>query len=104
VFAYCRALSGVFRPVKKHFGLGGEHGLYCFKPTRACHLFDDGASICDIQLLFRHQTPLITMVYLKSLGRVERGAYLIRAERFKTSTIDYIPVDHRQFCKDYLQP
>jgi site-specific recombinase XerD len=61
-----------FRPVKKHFGLGREFGIYCFKATRACHLYDDGAAIRDIQLLFRHATPYITMAYLKSLGRVER--------------------------------
>lgn len=65
-----------FRPVKKHFGLGDDYGLYCFKSTRACNLFDDGASIRDIQLLFRHSTPLVTMEYLKSLGRVERGRVL----------------------------
>lgn len=62
-----------FRPVKKHFGLGAEYGLYCFKSTRACHLFDDGAPIRDIQMLFRHSDLYVTMKYLKSLGRVERG-------------------------------
>jgi site-specific recombinase XerD len=62
-----------FRPVKKHFGLGDDYGLYAFKSTRACHLFDDGATIRDIQVLFRHSDPYVTMKYLKSLGRVERG-------------------------------
>ena len=62
-----------FRPVKKYLGMGNDRGLYCLKGTRACHLFDDGASVRDIQLLFRHADPLITMKYLKSLGRVERG-------------------------------
>jgi site-specific recombinase XerD len=62
-----------FRPVKKHFGFGDEYGLYCFKSKRACDLFDDGATIRDIQVLFRHSDPYVTMKYLKSLGRVERG-------------------------------
>ncbi|ASU34434.1 tyrosine-type recombinase/integrase [Mucilaginibacter xinganensis] len=62
-----------FRPVKKHFGFGDEYGLYCFKSKRACDLFDDGATIRDIQVLFRHADPYVTMKYLKSLGRVERG-------------------------------
>lgn len=70
-----------FRPVKKHFGLGDDYGLYAFKSTRACHLFDDGAVIREIQLLFRHATPLITMEYLKSLGRVERGRILDKGRK-----------------------
>jgi len=70
-----------FRPVKKHFKLGDDYGLYCFKSTRACHLFDDGAPVRDIQLLFRHATPLITMEYLKSLGRVERGRVLDKGRK-----------------------
>jgi site-specific recombinase XerD len=62
-----------FRPVKKHFGLGDEYGLYCFKSTRACHLYDDGADLRDIQILFRHKDLIATTKYLKSLGRVERN-------------------------------
>jgi integrase len=62
-----------FRPLKKELGFGDEYGLYALKSTRACHLFDDGSAIRDIQTLFRHSDPYVTMKYLKSLGRVERG-------------------------------
>ena len=62
-----------FRPVKKHFGFGDDYGIYCFKSTRACHLYDDGADIRDIQILFRHKDLIATAKYLKSLGRVERN-------------------------------
>lgn len=70
-----------FRKVKKYLGLGREYGLYCLKSTRACHLYDDEAAIRDIQRLFRHATPLITMEYLKSLGRVERGRVLDKGRK-----------------------
>jgi integrase len=70
-----------FRPLKKELGFGDEYGLYALKSTRACHLFDDGAPIRDIQTLFRHADPMITMKYLKSLGRVERGRILDKGRR-----------------------
>lgn len=70
-----------FRPVKKHFGFGDDYGLYCFKSKRACDLFDDGASIRDIQILFRHSDPYVTMKYLKSLGRVERERVLDKGRK-----------------------
>lgn len=70
-----------FRPLKKELGFGDEYGLYALKSTRACHLFDDGAPIRDIQTLFRHSDPYVTMKYLKSLGRVERGRILDKGRK-----------------------
>lgn len=70
-----------FRPLKKELGFGDDYGLYALKSTRACHLFDDGAPIRDIQTLFRHSDPYVTMKYLKSLGRVERGRILDKGRK-----------------------
>jgi len=70
-----------FRPLKKELGFGNDYGLYALKSTRACHLFDDGATIREIQVLFRHSDPMVTMKYLKSLGRVERGWILDKGRK-----------------------
>lgn len=59
-----------FKKCREIAGLSSLHGIYSFKHTRAAHMVDDGASLYEIQKLFRHKTLQITMEYLKSAGRV----------------------------------
>jgi len=61
-----------FRKIKEALNLGSEFGIYSYKHTRACHLYDDGADLREIQLLFRHEDLHVTMNYLRTLNRVER--------------------------------
>src|SRR5690606_30718107 len=59
-----------FRKIKQKIGLGENYGIYSFKHTRGCHMVDDGASLYEIQTLFRHKDLQATMKYLRSIGRV----------------------------------
>jgi len=59
-----------FRRIKKKLNLGSDYGIYSFKHTRACHMVDDGASLYEIQTLFRHNDLQATMKYLRSVGRI----------------------------------
>lgn len=67
-----------FREIKKTLGLGVEYGIYSFKHTRACHLYDDGADLREIQILFRHEDLHVTMNYLRTLNRVERERTFVK--------------------------
>lgn len=59
-----------FKKIKDALGLGREYGIYSFKHTRGCHLVEDGATLYEIQTLYRHTDLHATMKYLKSIGRV----------------------------------
>lgn len=59
-----------FKKIRDSIGLSKHHGIYAFKHTRGCHMIDDGASLYEIQTLFRHTNLQATMEYLKSIGRV----------------------------------
>lgn len=59
-----------FKKVREKAGLSSLHGIYSFKHTRAAHMVDDGATLYEIQKLFRHESLQATMEYLKSAGRV----------------------------------
>lgn len=70
-----------FRKAREAAGVSRHHGMYSFKHTRACHMVDDGATLLEIKELFRHESLLITMEYLKSVGRIVDQRALTRSRR-----------------------
>lgn len=59
-----------FKKIRDSIGLSKYHGIYSFKHTRGCNMVEDGATLYEIQTLFRHESLQATMAYLKSVGRV----------------------------------
>jgi integrase len=57
-----------FTLLKRKLGLDKNHTLYATKHTRAIHLAEAGVSIYAIMQFFRHSSPDMTMIYLRSLG------------------------------------